>query len=378
MQEGGETEKVDLDQIDPFKALYIGIDVHRFEHTAYASNRFEDELGYFNFANNKKEINQFINWMRQLSRHKSQYCILIGLEDSAGNGALITNCLLGNGTTSGDKTIVMEVNPVLTKTRRYRQTVPEKSDKVDARMITTELIRNYKKLPVLAGKHFSSERKELKDVVLNYNNLVKERTRLKNRLHWNFSQIEPEYKDKGRSTFTQANLKWWLERVKKGETYQKTIIEDHIKRLQEIEEIIKDSKKKMAEILDTIQTPLLTMPGIGVVNAARIHAEVGDINRFKKQASFRRYAATAPIKHHSAGKGEGKPNKWGNRKLNCAIHHVALTHCWLVPESKKYYQKKISEGKSKKQALRCLKNRLADIIYGVLKSGQPYQKNYRG
>ena len=373
MRKGGEIEKVELNQIDPFKTLYIGVDVHRFEHTAYASNRFEDELGYFNFANNQREINQFINWTRQLSRHKGQYRILIGLEDSAGNGALITNCLLGNDTTNGDKTIVMGVNPVLTKTRRYRQTIPEKSDKVDAKMITTELIRNYKKLPVLTSKHFTPERQELKDVVLNYSNLVDERTRLKNRLHRNFNRLEPEYKDKGKNTFSQKNLKWWLERVSKEETYLKIIVKDHIERIQNLKVIIKGSKQKMAEILDTVQTPLLAMPGIEVVTAAKIHAEVGDINRFKKQASFRRYAATAPIKHQSAGKGKGKPNKRGNRKLNCAIHHVALTHCWSVPESKAYYEKKISEGKSKKQALRCLKNRLADIIYGVLKSGQPYQ-----
>jgi transposase len=365
--------KLNVDNLDPFKYLYVGVDVHRFEHTAYASNRFEDELGYFNFANNHKEIKQFINWVRQLSRHESQSGIFIGLEDSGGNGALITNCLLDNNTIINDNSIVMEVNPVLTKTRRYHQTVPEKSDKEDARMITIELIRNYKKLPVLTGKHFAPVWRELKEIVLNHDNLVDERSRLKNRLHWNYSRMEPDYKKKGRNTFTRANLKWWLERIKKEKTYRRVIVKDHINRLNELEELIKKSKKKLKKTMDFIQTPLTAMPGIDTVNAAKIHAEVGDINRFKKQASFRRYAATAPVKHQSAGKGKSKPNKCGNRKLNCAIHHVALTQCWAVPESKAYYQKKISEGKSKKQALRCLKNRLTDIIYGVMKSGKPYE-----
>lgn len=394
-----------LKTLDPFKLIYVGVDIHRYEHTAYAADRFEEKLGTLTFPNTEEGISGFINWLRQLRRRKSQSRILIGVEDSGGNGALIASCLVSKDI------LTLEVNPVLTKSRRYHQTVPEKSDQIDARLITEVLIRRYLNLPRLSKEHIRPPQKELEEIVRHYGNLVREKTRLKNRLHRLFHQLDPQYRDKDRGRFTQANISWWRKKIEKAKGAKKpeeaegtaegarepspqsktenrgiedqgiisireSITADHLNRLGEVTDLIKETKKAMEQLLGILETPLLSMPGVGVVSAARIHAQIRSINRFPNQASFRRYAGTAPLKHSSAGKGRSRPDLYGDRKLNRAIHQVALTHCRTVPESKKYYQKKLAEGKTKKQALRSLKNRLADIIYGVLKSGQPYQEDY--
>ena len=67
-------------------------------------------------------------------------------------------------------------------------------------------------------------------------------------------------------------------------------------------------------------------------------------------------------------------NPGGDRILNCAIHELAVYLICYDEISKAYYKKKKSEGKTPREALRCLKRRLCDIIYAILKKNIPYKK----
>jgi transposase len=117
---------------------------------------------------------------------------------------------------------------------------------------------------------------------------------------------------------------------------------------------------------------LLALQGCGELTAARIVAEVANIDRFRSEAAFARYAGLAPIPHTSgAASVRLRPTRHGNRHLNAAIHRIAITQTIHDGPGKTYFQRRIAEGDSRHRALRCLKRRLVRVIYNRLRPQQP-------
>jgi len=103
-----------------------------------------------------------------------------------------------------------------------------------------------------------------------------------------------------------------------------------------------------------------------VITAARTIGEVGDIRRFPSKHHFAADNGTAPIPVASGRTDRYRLNRGGNRRLNRAIHVIARTQAAWYPEAKTYMEKKRAEGKTRAEALRCLKRRLSDIVYRTL------------
>ena len=122
-----------LKTVDKNTALYVGVDVHRFEHTAVVANRFEEELGLLSFPNTLSGIESFRLWL--LAIDNPQKPRIIGIEGSNGNGKLLTSII------SSDYQEIYEVNPVYTKQRRDHGTTGDKSDAVDVRLVIEILTR---------------------------------------------------------------------------------------------------------------------------------------------------------------------------------------------------------------------------------------------
>ena len=106
---------------------------------------------------------------------------------------------------------------------------------------------------------------------------------------------------------------------------------------------------------------------MGPVTTARLLGEVGDVARFRSRHHFASYNGTAPV---DASSGGGPPvyrlNLKGNRKLNHAIHMVAVTQVRNDCAGREFFRRKIAEGKTPKEALRALKRRISDAIYRQL------------
>ena len=133
-------------------------------------------------------------------------------------------------------------------------------------------------------------------------------------------------------------------------------------------------EKSVKDLLDSAGGGnLVTIPGIGTILAGKIIAHTGGIERFQTIDKFIKYAGIAPSERSSGKSKRYVKNTKGNRKLNTTFYLSALGQiCWN-PKAKVYYQKKITEGKSKKQALVCVMKRIAMIIYAMLKSGEAYR-----
>lgn len=115
--------------------------------------------------------------------------------------------------------------------------------------------------------------------------------------------------------------------------------------------------------VDESETTLIQLPGIGALTAARIIGEVGDIRKFKSKAAFGHITGTAPIPASSGTVVRFRLNRAGNRRLNHALHYMALTQARIHPKAKEYVDRKVSEEKSKREAIRCLKRQLANVVY---------------
>lgn len=122
--------------------------------------------------------------------------------------------------------------------------------------------------------------------------------------------------------------------------------------------------------LVTVQAPaLLELPGCGALTAAKIVGETAGIGRFAHEAKYAMHAGVAPIPVWS-GRTEGRVRmcKAGNRQLNAALHRIAITQLRRPGPGRTYYEKRLAAGDSKTEALRCLKRRLARVVYQTLKN----------
>ena len=117
-------------------------------------------------------------------------------------------------------------------------------------------------------------------------------------------------------------------------------------------------------------TSLTDIVGISAITAARILAEVRDVGRVSNQSAFGALTGTAPVPASSGKTDRWRLNRGGNRQLNRAIHTIALTQISHHPRAREYLDRKREAGKSRKDAMRCLKRHLARVVYRRLVADQ--------
>ncbi len=111
---------------------------------------------------------------------------------------------------------------------------------------------------------------------------------------------------------------------------------------------------------------LLTLPGCGVLTAAKIVAEVAGVGRFRSEAALAMHAGVAPLECSSGAWQRHRLSRVGNRQLNAALHRIAVTQLRVHPPAQAYLARLQATGKSKREALRVLKRRLVRVIFNLL------------
>jgi transposase len=125
-------------------------------------------------------------------------------------------------------------------------------------------------------------------------------------------------------------------------------------------------------------TSLIQLFGVGPVLAARFLGEVGDVRRFPSKHHFAAHTGTAPLEASSGQVVRHRLSRAGDRKLNHALYMMAMVQVRRPSAGQAYYQRKLAEGKSPKEALRCLKRRLSDAVYRCLLADQRLQPTLVG
>ncbi len=396
------------------KHIYVGVDLHKHQHVAVIINCWQEKLDEIKVENKPSAFSTFLLDIDKLT--EEGLTPVFGLEDVGGYGRALAQFLTDHGQ------VVKEVNPALSYAERKSHVTVQKSDSWDAECVARILVRQLSQLPN-AKPHdlFWS----IQQLVTRRNALVKAQGALKNQLHIQLSHHYPSYKKFFSEVDGKTALAFWerypspsclegvsikqlttflLEvshntcSVKKANEILKLVIEDGntTKEHQEtrdflVRSIVRDisfKKKEMnyvegelKQLMSLLDFQLDSMPGIDLVTASALIAEIGDVRRFPNANKLARFAGIAPVYFGSGGKGKEQKSKQGNRALHALFYNLAVQQVQVAKGSKlprnpvfyAYYQKKLKEGKTKGQAFVCIMRRLVNIIYGMMKHKTAYK-----
>jgi transposase len=197
--------------------------------------------------------------------------------------------------------------------------------------------------------------------------LVGQRVALNNTLQWHLHDLWPELTLPGGALFSTK----WSTRIGRrlARAQQSTrvrIARDELRRLRELTQAIKALEAEIAALVARIAPQLLSEPGFGPLTAAKLVGEIAGASRFASDAKLARSAGLAPIPVSSGKTNRHRLDRGGNRQLNAAIHRVAITRARCHPPTQTYIARKTAEGKTHREAIRCLKRHLARRIWHLL------------
>jgi transposase len=154
------------------------------------------------------------------------------------------------------------------------------------------------------------------------------------------------------------------------------IARDELRRIRELTRAIDTLQGELAELVAALAPQLLAERGCGVLTAAKLIGEIAGIKRFSSDAKLARLAGSAPIPASSRHTIRHRLDRGGNRQLNCALHRLAVTKGRLDPDTAAYLARKQAEGKSRREALRCLKRHLARRVWRLLQPPEQPQRTF--
>lgn len=271
---------------------------------------------------------------------------------------------------SGDR--VVRVAPGLTETSRRAVREAGKSDPIDATAIARAALREgIDTLPVA----FLDEQAHEIRVLTDYRDqLVNERVRHINRLRWHLMQIAPDLEARIRPAGLEGpRIRERLAR-QLGQLPSSPQLRVAKATLKRIREICREEQELLAEMEALIKAyclALLDEHGCGPVTAAIIIGHTAGAKRFPTDACFARHAGTAPIPASSGNTQRHRLHRGGDRQLNRALHIIALSKARTDPATRAYLDRRHTERKTKKEAIRCLKRHLARRIWRLLYTAEP-------
>ena len=345
--------------------LFVGIDVHKDTHTAVGISPYGEKLFEITVGNYKQD---FDNLKEKVDECKGILSPYIGLEDVRGYGERLAGYLY-------EQYPVYHVPSILVDRLRQNATHPEKSDSLDALGVAKVMITSIDTLLPYTISEDSKKAKQLKEISIDREDLVLERTRLKNQVHTLLYRIyNTEYANKFKDPFSLKALKHWRNAKPKCDLFLLKTMKRKVRRLLDIHTEVSELERDMEQLLKDNYT-IQTASGCGVVLASTIVGEIGDIQKFKSPASLAKYAGCAPRERSSGKKTRHVKSRSGNRRLNCAFHRMALSQISRMgnDRAKAYFKRKISEGKSKSQALVCLRRQMVNIIWMMMKHKTIYR-----
>jgi transposase len=151
------------------------------------------------------------------------------------------------------------------------------------------------------------------------------------------------------------------------EQTRKAVAKDLVTDIRSLDTQLKANSRAIAELVGAAGSTLTQTVGVGPIMAGRLISRTGRASRFPSSAAFANYAGAAPVEIASAEKSRHRLSRHGDRQLNSALHTIAITQI-RIPSSRghRYYMTKIEEGKTPREAARCLKRRLADHLWRTM------------
>jgi len=335
--------------------IVIGIDPHMRMHTAVALERGTGELVTERTVTARERGHgELVLWARALDAER-----VWALEDCRHVSGSLERFLLARGER------VVRVPPKLMAGARKGGRARGKSDAIDALAVARAFLRE----PDLPSASLAGAEREIRLLTDHREHLVSERTRIGNRLRWHLHDLDPSLEIPPGALDRYCwldRLQTWLAGRDDGSALV-AIARELVGRCRELTRRINGLERELEALLASEAEELLCLVGCGTLTAAKLVGEVAGVSRFAGESKLAKHTGTAPLPASSGQRQRHRLNRSGNRQLNCALHRIAVTQARMHPPARAYLERKQAEGKSRREALRCLKRHLARTVYRTLK-----------
>src|SRR6266704_5916130 len=333
-------------------AVMIGVDPHKGSHTAVVTGPAEEPLGEVRVRASAAQAGKLVGWAAAWPERAW----------AAGGAGGLGRLLARQLAAAGER--VLDVQPKLASRVRLLQAGDtNKNDPGDALPEAVAALRSRTCRQVIADDY----RAVLKVRAERHRDLARTRNQVACRLHAVLCDLVPGGHPKEISAAQAARI---LERATPTDAVAQARCELAAEFLTDIRRPgaqLREASKKLAAAVKASGTSLTGLFGVGPVIAGTVIGDVRQVFRFPSRDHFAAYNGTAPVEVSSGGRKAWRLSLRGNRRLNHAIHMAAVTQIRHThSDGRAYYEKTIAEGKTGKEALRCLKRRISDAIYAAL------------
>lgn len=398
--------------MDDSKYFYVGLDVGRYSITACFMKNDGKVIMTFKFPNAHEGIRHFSKELEMCRRALS--CIpILGAEGYNGHLKLLTSHVCKD-----DSIIFKNIQPIQVKEHKKIFVQMKKNDDYDAYIIADFLRTRQHQLQSL--KQTNPRMVALKELSRMYQDFSKQMTKYINKLQQVLAEYLPDYlikKPFSKFSCTSSlqllakypsitqlkvlslnELTEFLKKHSRGHSGQtkaeqimdivkdieppSEILESSIPiKISGLAQLILDLKQRLIELkkkLDDLQEPLReaeivqSLPGAGPVLSARFLSEIESINRFKNQDAMALYCGLAPIDNSSGTIQRRRATYCVNKHAKNALMNIANCSVRVNPNSSSYLRRKIDEGRSYWDAIKCLARQILRTLYVMLKNNKTY------
>jgi transposase len=260
---------------------------------------------------------------------------------------------------------IVRVAPKLMAGARKSARQRGKSDLIDATAVARAALREG--IETLPGAQLEGPALEVRLLVDHHDDQVNCRTAKQGRLRWHLHDLEcPIAVPTG-----GLDRDVWLDRLgrwlaRRPQYARVRIARKLVCEIRAITREVRELERELERLVEALAPQLLAERGCGPLTAAKLIGEIAGAERFATDAKLARTAGVAPIPASSGRRDRHRLDRGGNRQLNCALHRLAVNKGRWDPNSANYLARKQAEGKTRMEALRCLKRHLARRVHRLL------------
>ena len=331
--------------------VIIGVDPHKLSATIEVVDGHEKLLGSGRFTTDRAGNAAMRSYVKSWPER------VWAIEGANGTGRPLAQRLLEAG-----EYVVDVPAKLAARVRIFDTGHNRKTDARDAHSVAMVAVRT-KGLRVL---QVDGELEALRMLTDRREALTRRRVQTVDRLQALLAELLP---GQAKRDITTGQAKAMLAKVRPRDIAGKTrrrIAAEELAELVAVDAKIKKATAELKTIVIARGSRLMDIHGVGVVVAARVLADVGDVSRFADRNRFASWTGTAPLDASSGENNRHRLSRAGNRRMNHMIHIAAITQLRLDTEGRAYYRRKRAEGKKPLEAIRCLKRRISDAIYRQL------------
>jgi len=330
-------------------SVIIGVDPHKATHTAVAISSSEHELARKKVRSGAHQAEQLLDWAASFETRTW------AIESAGGLGYLLAQQLVAAGET------VVDVPATLASRVRVLATGrSNKNDPNDAVSVGVAALRS----PGLRRVEAAGHSEVLRLLAKRNTDIGNHRTRVVCRMHALLAELAGGGISK---EINASDVDWFLTTLVPATPVEQARYELALELLEDIRRLdaqLKASHKRIRVAVQASGTSVTDLFGVGPIIAAELIGYTGDVGRFRNRDQFAAYNGTAPVEFSSGGRTVHRLSKRGNRQLNHAIHMAAI--CQLrQPHSdgRAYFERKVADGKTNKEAIRALKRQISNAVY---------------